>query len=323
MHHYDNLSPDKIISAVESIGIICDARLLALNSYENRVYQVGVEGGEPLIAKFYRDERWSDQQILEEHQFSIDLARAEISVVAPYEYQENTLFKHETFRFSLFARRGGHSPELENENSLKVLGRTLGRIHSVGSAGKFDVRPALCFKNEIKDSCGFLLEHFIPDELKNAYETLIEDLTETCLTIYDSPYQISSIRIHGDCHVGNILWRNNVAHFVDFDDCLNAPPIQDLWMFLNGQKTDREFQLSKLMEGYTEFCDFDISQIRLIEVLRTRRVINYAAWLGKRWSDPAFPKSFPWFNTPRYWSDHILELREQLSAIQEEPLRLL
>ena len=323
MHHYDNLSPDKIISAVESVGIICDARLLALNSYENRVYQVGVEGGEPLIAKFYRDERWSDQQILEEHQFSIDLARAEISVVAPYEYQENTLFKHETFRFSLFARRGGHSPELENENSLKVLGRTLGRIHSVGSAGKFDVRPALCFKNEIKDSCGFLLEHFIPDELKNAYETLIEDLTETCLSIYDAPYRVSSIRIHGDCHVGNILWRNNVAHFVDFDDCLNAPPIQDLWMFLNGQKTDREFQLSKLMEGYTEFCDFDISQIRLIEVLRTRRVINYAAWLGKRWTDPAFPKSFPWFNTPRYWSDHILELREQLSAIQEEPLRLL
>ena len=323
MHHYDNLSPDKIISAVESVGIICDARLLALNSYENRVYQVGVEGGEPLIAKFYRDERWSDQQILEEHQFSIDLARAEISVVAPYEYQENTLFKHETFRFSLFARRGGHSPELENENSLKVLGRTLGRIHSVGSAGKFDVRPALCFKNEIKDSCGFLLEHFIPDELKNAYETLIEDLTETCLSIYDAPYRVSSIRIHGDCHVGNILWRNNVAHFVDFDDCLNAPPIQDLWMFLNGQKTDREFQLSKLIEGYTEFCDFDISQIRLIEVLRTRRVINYAAWLGKRWTDPAFPKSFPWFNTPRYWSDHILELREQLSAIQEEPLRLL
>lgn len=323
MHHYDNLSPDKIISAVESIGIVCDARLLALNSYENRVYQVGVEDGEPLIAKFYRDERWSDQQILEEHQFSIDLAKAEISVVAPYEYREKTLFKYETFRFALFSRMGGHSPELENENSLKVLGRTLGRIHSVGSAGKFDARPELCFEKEIKDSHSFLLEHFVPDELKNAYETLIEDLTKTCLVIFETPYRISPIRIHGDCHVGNILWRNNVAHFVDFDDCLTAPAIQDLWMFLNGQKMDREFQLSKLIEGYTEFCDFDISQIRLIEALRTRRVINYAAWLGKRWSDPAFPRSFPWFNTPRYWSDHILELREQLSATQEEPLRLL
>ena len=323
MHHYDSLSPDKIISAVESIGIACDARLLALNSYENRVYQVGIEDREPLIAKFYRAERWSDEQILEEHQFSLDLAEAEISVVAPQEHQKETLFKYENFRFALFARRGGHPPELESETSLKVLGRTLGRIHSVGSAGNFVARPELCFKKEIKESSTFLLNNFIPDELKNAYETLIQDLAKACCSIFENLCNTSAIRIHGDCHVGNILLRNEVAHFVDFDDCLSAPPIQDLWMFLNGQRTDREFQLSKLIEGYTQFFHFDIGQIRLIETLRTRRAINYSAWLGKRWSDPAFPKSFPWFNTPRYWSDHILELREQLSAIQEEPLRLL
>ncbi len=323
MHHYDNLSPDKIISSVESLGLICDARLLALNSYENRVYQVGIENRDPLIAKFYRDKRWSDEQILEEHQFSLDLAEAEISVIAPCEYHKNTLFRYEDFRFALFSRKGGHSPELENENSLKVLGRTLGRIHAVGSTRTFLVRPELCFETEIKNSSSFLLKHYVPDELRNAYETLIQDLVTACRFILEKPYRSSSIRIHGDCHVGNILWRNNVAHFVDFDDCLNSPAVQDLWMFLHGRRTDRELQLSKLIEGYTEFCDFDTRQIRLIEVLRTRRVINYAAWLGKRWSDPAFPKGFPWFNTPRYWSDHILELREQLSALQEEPLRLI
>ena len=323
MLHYYSLSPDKIISAIESIGINCNATLIPLNSYENRVYQVGIEDGEPIIAKFYRPGRWSDEQILEEHQFSIDLAEAEISVVAPHKNNDGTLFKFEAFRFALFTRRGGYPPELENPSNLKVLGRTLGRIHSAGQARNFKYRPALSFSTEVNEASKFLLKEFIPEELKPAYTSLINNIDSVCRPVFENQYRAASIRIHGDCHTGNILWRDNVAHFVDFDDCLNGPAIQDLWMFLSGSRSDREMQLSQLIKGYNEFCDFDFSQIRLIEPLRTRRVINYSAWLGRRWKDPAFPRNFPWFNTTRYWSDHVLELREQLAAIEEDPLRVI
>jgi Ser/Thr protein kinase RdoA (MazF antagonist) len=323
-HPYDRLDPDMIIDAVESVGYLSDARLLALNSYENRVYQVGIEDSAPLIAKFYRPERWSEAQILEEHNFSLELQDAEISVVAPIvDHQGVTLHTYKDFQFALFPRRGGYPPELDNLDNLLVLGRTLGRIHAVGRAGQFKVRPSLSVQRMLTDSRELLLKSFMPRSLVPAYESLTADLKQIVESVYSEVQPEDSIRIHGDCHVGNILWRDNTAHFVDFDDCCSAPAIQDLWMFLNGERHDRQLQLSELVEGYSEFCDFDPRQIRWIETLRTLRLINYAAWLARRWEDPAFPRSFTWFNTERYWADHILELREQMSALQEEPLRLL
>ena len=323
-HPYDRLTPDMIIDAVESAGYLSDARLLALNSYENRVYQVGIEDSTPLIAKFYRPERWSEAQILEEHRFSLELQDAEISVVAPVVNDQGaTLHTFEGFQFALFLRRGGYPPELDNLDNMLVLGRTLGRIHAVGRAAQFKVRHSMSVQRMLSDSRELLLEKFIPRDLVPAYESLTADLEQQVRSVFSEVQPEDFIRIHGDCHVGNILWRDNTAHFVDFDDCCAAPAMQDLWMFLNGERHDRQLQLSELVEGYSEFCDFDPRQIRWIETLRTLRLIHYAAWLGRRWEDPAFPRSFTWFNTERYWADHILELREQMSALQEEPLQLL
>ncbi len=323
-HPYDRLNPDMIIDAVESVGYLSDARLLALNSYENRVYQVGIEDSLPLIAKFYRPGRWSEAQILEEHSFSLELQEAEISIVAPIvNDQGTTLHTYEGFQFALFVRRGGYPPELDNLDNLLVLGRTLGRIHAVGRAGQFKERTSISMKAMLTDSMEYLLDGFIPRELIPAYQSLTKDLEQRVAVIYSEVTSEDLIRLHGDCHVGNILWRDDTAHFVDFDDCCSAPAIQDLWMFLNGERHDRQLQLSELIEGYSEFCDFDPRQIRWIESLRTMRLINYAAWLARRWEDPAFPRSFTWFNTERYWADHVLELREQMSALQEEPLQLL
>jgi len=322
-HPYDRLDPDLIIEAVESVGYRSDARLLALNSYENRVYQVGIEDDAPLIAKFYRPGRWSDAQILEEHRFSLELQEVEISVVAPLvNAQGMTLHAHRGFRFALFPRRGGYPPELDNLDNLLVLGRTLGRIHAVGKTARFEERPAICVQRMFVESREFLLDGFIPRDLVPAYQSLTQDLLAIVAPLYIEVLPEDAIRLHGDCHVGNILWRDDTAHFVDFDDCCAGPAIQDLWMFLNGERHDRQLQLSELVEGYSEFCDFDPRQIRWIETLRTLRLVHYAAWLARRWEDPAFPRSFTWFNTERYWADHILELREQMSALQEAPLRL-
>lgn len=323
-HPYDLLTPDAVIDAVESTGRLSDARLLALNSYENRVYQVGIEDGEPLIAKFYRPERWSRAQIEEEHAFSLELQDAEISVVAPMvDEHGNSLHSHNGFLFALFRRRGGYPPELDNLDNMLILGRTLGRIHSVGRATKFKHRQRICVDRMLTQSREFLLEGFIPRDLQPAYSTLTLDLQQAVSSIYSDVKTEDEIRVHGDCHIGNILWRDNIAHFVDLDDCCMAPAMQDLWMFLNGERHDRELQLSELIEGYSEFCDFDPRQLRWIEALRTLRLVYYAGWLARRWEDPAFPRSFTWFNTERYWAEHILELREQMSALQEEPLRLL
>ena len=271
-----------------------------------------------------RDRRWSDAQILEEHAFSLELQAAEISVVAPLvDSGGRTLHEFDGFRFALFQRRGGHPPELDNFDNLLVLGRTLGRIHAVGRAGKFKHRQQITVERMLTQSREFLLEGFIPKSLVPAYSTLTTDLLQTVSAIYAEVKTGDMIRLHGDCHVGNILWRDDTAHFVDLDDCCTAPAIQDLWMFLSGERSYRELQLAELIEGYTEFCDFDPRQLRWLEALRTLRLTHYAAWLARRWNDPAFPHSFTWFNTERYWSDHVLELREQLSALQEDPLRLL
>ncbi|MEH6582224.1 MAG: serine/threonine protein kinase [Halioglobus sp.] len=324
-HPYDPLTPDLVIDAVESAGYLSDARLLALNSYENRVYQVGLEDAEPLIVKFYRPGRWTTEQIMEEHAFSRELVEADISVVAPMvDSAGSSLHEHAGFQFALFKRRGGYPPELDNLDNLLVLGRTLGRIHAVGRASRFEQRIEITVERMMTKNIAFLLEqNFIPRDLIPAYSSLASDLEKTVNAIYSEVKPGDLIRVHGDCHVGNILWRDNTAHFVDLDDCAMAPAVQDLWMFLSGERHRRQLQLAEVIEGYSEFCDFEPRQLRWLEALRTMRIVNYSAWLARRWEDPAFPRSFTWFNSERYWADHVLELREQLSALQEEPLQLL
>ena len=322
-HPYDALTPDAVVDAIEQVGLKCDLRLIALNSYENRVYQVGIEDETPVIAKFYRPERWSDAQILEEHDFAQELAEADLSVVAPLVIHGATLHQVGAFRMAVFARRGGHAPEFDNFDNLLILGRTLGRIHRVGSASRFKHRRQLSIDRMITESREFLSENFIPRDLLPAYDSLAADLDVAIREMLADYTSADDIRLHGDCHSGNILWRDNTAHFVDLDDCINGPAIQDLWMFLSGERHHRELQVAELIEGYNEFGDFDPRQLRWIEALRTMRLMHHAAWLGRRWQDPAFPRAFPWFGQPRFWSDHILELREQMWALNEPTLRLL
>ncbi len=322
-HPYDHLTPDQVVDCVEAAGFRCDLRLIALNSYENRVYQVGIEDATPVIVKFYRADRWSDEQILEEHTFSQELVDHELSVVAPLAIDGQTLHCVAGFRFSVFPRRGGYPPEFDNFDHLLSLGRTLGRIHGVGAATPFATRPSLSIDLKVASSREFLLEHFIPRDLVPAYESLSRDCESAVRELMADYGTEDKQRLHGDCHGGNILWRDDTPHFVDLDDCLSGPVIQDLWMFLSGDRVQQELQLAEIISGYEEFNRFDPRQIRWIEALRTMRIMSHAAWLGRRWDDPAFPRAFPWFGQERFWSDHILELREQMAAMNEPTLRLL
>ncbi|CAM3471622.1 serine/threonine protein kinase [Parendozoicomonas haliclonae] len=323
-HPYEALTPDTVIDAVESLGYLSDARILALNSYENRVYQVGIEDEQPIIAKFYRPERWSDEQIKEEHTFSQELADLEISVIPPLaDSHGKTLHEFGGFRFSVFTRKGGHAPELDNLDHLFSLGQLMGRIHKVGSARTFSFRNEMSLQHFGTDNVTWLLDNdMIPMSLRTAYETLAKDILDKLEAVGSQVKDVETIRLHGDCHPGNILVRDDVFHFVDFDDCINGPAIQDLWMFLNGDRQNKMAQLSELIDGYNEFHEFNPAELRLVEYLRTLRLINYSAWLARRWDDPAFPIAFPWFNSERYWADHILELREQMAILDEEPLTL-
>lgn len=326
-HPFDILSPEFLMDAVESRDFVCDGRLLALNSYENRVYQVGIEGGQPIIAKFYRPERWSEQQIREEHQFSFELLEHELPVVAPLcdqkgDQQGESLFEYQGVSFALFPRRGGHAPELENFDNLLTLGRLLGRIHRVGAIRPFVHRPALNVENFGDESAEFISNHFIPASLKAAYDSLSTDILQVVKEVFTELDPVT-IRTHGDCHGGNMLWRDEAPNFVDLDDARMAPAVQDLWMLLSGDRATRIAQLSEVVDGYNEFYDFQPRQLRLIEPLRTLRMMHYAAWLARRWDDPAFPRAFPWFNTERYWGEHILELREQYAALSEPALELM
>lgn len=322
-HAYERLTPDLVLDAVEACGYLSDARVLTLNSYENRVYQVGIEGGQPLIAKFYRPERWRDAQILEEHAFTQALADLEVSVVPPLANAGGeTLHTYSGYRFSLYPRQGGHAPNLDDFDQLLTLGRVIGRIHALGQARPFAERPSVDIQSYARDSYDFLLGHdFIPDNLRESYRTLGADLIARLERSFEQ-VDYTPIRLHGDCHPGNILWRHDAPHFVDFDDARNGPAVQDLWMLLSGEREQQTAQLSEIMEGYQEFCDFNFAELNLIEALRSLRIMHYSAWLARRWDDPAFPHSFPWFNTERYWGEHILELREQLAALDEPPLAL-
>ncbi|HEY8540220.1 MAG TPA: serine/threonine protein kinase [Steroidobacteraceae bacterium] len=321
-HPYDRLTPDVIIDAVESLGFSSDGRILALNSYENRVYQVGLEDAQPVVAKFYRPGRWSNEAILEEHAFALELAEAEVPVVPPIVRDGRTLFEISNFRFAVFERRGGRWPELGTQEERAWIGRFIGRIHMIGRRIPFRHRGRIDIEHFGEESRAYLLDKgWLPPHLEDAYASVTADLLDRVRAAF-AQARASQLRLHGDCHRGNVLWTDAGPHFVDLDDCVMGPAIQDLWMLLSGSRTEMGEQLAQILEGYSQFSTFDVNELLLIESLRTLRMIHYAAWLARRWEDPAFPRAFPWFEEPRYWEEHILQLREQLAAIDEGPIEL-
>lgn len=319
---YRELSPDAILDAVEREGMRCSGHLFALNSYENRVYQVGLEGGTYCVVKFYRPRRWSDGAILEEHAFVDELVAHDIHAVAALRNaREESLHRHGLFRYAIYPRHGGRPVEPDNTEHLKRLGRLIGRIHAVGAVSAFAERPRLEIESFGVASYEYLLDHgFIPSHVEHAYRTLAEDLITGIEGCYERAGNFAWIRVHGDCHPGNILLDEDGPWLLDFDDARTAPAVQDLWMFLSGDRAYRTARLADLLAGYTEFYDFNPRELHLIEALRTLRIMHYAAWIAKRWTDPAFPRAFPWFGSSRFWEEHILTLREQAAALSEEPL---
>lgn len=322
---FAGLTPDALLDAVEAAGYRCDGRLLALNSYENRVWQVGMDEGPPKVVKFYRPGRWSDAAILEEHAFTAALAEREIPVVPPETLAGGaTLFHHGGFRLAVFPRRGGRSPELGDPAVLEWIGRFLGRIHALGATRPFRARPTLDIAGFGEGARDFLLaSDFIPFELREAWSSVSAQALDGVRRAFARVGVYPQLRLHGDCHAGNILWTDDGPHFVDFDDARNGPAVQDLWMLLSGSPEEMALQLGAVLRGYRQFADFDPIQLHLVEALRTLRILHHAAWLARRWKDPAFPAAFPWFDSPRYWQDHILTLREQIPAMDEAPLQVL
>jgi Ser/Thr protein kinase RdoA (MazF antagonist) len=320
---YAGLTPETVLDALQVAGLRGDGRLLGLNSYENRVYQVWLEDGGSVVAKFYRPGRWSDAQILEEHAFVQELAAREIPAVAPLALEGGTLKAHAGFRFAVFPRRGGRTPELEHAETLRWLGRHIGRIHAVGATRAFAARPALDAESFGREPRDWLLAHgFVPPDLAAAWTSVAAQALEGVAHCYGRAGSLRPLRLHGDCHAGNVLWTDAGPHFVDFDDARSGPAIQDLWMLLSGDRASMAHQLGLVLEGYRQFRDFDARELHLVEALRTLRLLHYSAWIARRWDDPAFPAAFPWFNTQRYWQDRILELREQIALLDEPPLEL-
>lgn len=322
-HPYQALTPDFVLDAIESTGRLSDARILTLNSYENRVFQVGIEESVPVIAKFYRPGRWTKEAIIEEHDFTQQLMDADISVVAPLrDEHQQSLFHYQGFDFAIYPRRGGHAPNLDDLDTLFNLGRSLGRIHAVGRNRSFVHRPRLNVQTFGEESVTFLLDNqFIPAHLEDSYRDLARQVLDMAQKRFDdTPF--APLRLHGDCHPGNILWRDDTAHFVDFDDARMGPSVQDFWMLLANDRHEQASQLSELIAGYEEFAEFDRRELKLIEPLRSLRLLHYSTWLARRWEDPAFPHFFPWFNTEHYWQQQLLQLRDQVIAMDAEPIRL-
>jgi len=317
---YAGLTAECVLDALDSVGVRGDGRMIALNSYENRVYQLWRDDEPPVVAKFYRPLRWSDDAILEEHALVEELAAHEVPAVAPMTIDGRTLHRFGDFRFSIFARHGGRAPELEQRATLENLGRYIARMHTVGAARRFQHRPALTIASFGDESRAFLLEQgFVPDDIRTAWTSIVDQALQSVRRAYaDRP--VTMLRLHCDCHGGNVLWTDAGPHFVDFDDARSGPAVQDLWMLLSGERAAMESQLRILVGAYESFRDFDRRELALIEPLRTLRLLHYSAWIARRWNDPAFPAAFPWFNTQRYWQDRILELREQVALMDEPPL---
>jgi Ser/Thr protein kinase RdoA (MazF antagonist) len=320
---FADLDPDAVLDAVEALGFECDGRVLALNSYENRVYRVGIEDDAPLVAKFYRPGRWTDEAILEEHAFARELRDAELSVVAPLVIDGRTLHEDLGHRYTLFPLQGGQAPELDHRDTLRQLGRTLARMHAVGACAPFVHRIELSLDTHGYDPVDWLLDQrWLPAELESPFERLTDAIFDHLEAAWERAGDVQLLRLHGDCHPGNILWRAEPgqpgqAHFVDLDDCLTGPAIQDLWMLLSGGIEDQRRQFEWLLQGYGEFRDFDPREVHLVEALRTLRLLHFNGWVARRWSDPAFPRAFPWFDEPRHWESVIVQLQEQLAALQE------
>ncbi len=318
---FADLQPEDIVSTLVDLSFDCDGRFLALNSYENRVYQIGIEDEGPVVAKFYRPARWSDECIHEEHAFSLDLAAQDIPVVPPMIIDGQTLKHSGHYRLAVFPCRGGRAPDLDNYELLTQLGRLIARIHLEGETKSFVHRPRIDIDSYGVQSIDYLLDNeFIPEQNREAYESIVEFVLDGVEACFERAGGIREIRLHGDFHPGNVLVNQDRLHIVDLDDCRHGPAVQDLWMFLSGDKEEQAPQLEALLEGYQSFRRFDPRELHLIEALRSLRIMHYAAWLARRWEDPAFKVAFPWFDSARYWDDHILALREQVALMQEAPL---
>ena len=336
-HPYELLTPDVVLDALANVGLWGDGRLTALSSYENRVYQISLESpapgdsqaeaaGDTVVAKFYRPGRWSDAQILEEHAFAAELMGAEIPVVGPLSLQGRTLHHFAGFAFSVSPRRGGRRPELDELSVLEWIGRFLARIHSVGAAAPFVQRPALDIQSFGYASRDLLLAgDYLPLDMASRWRSAFDEAMQVAEGVMQAAGPVATLRLHGDCHPGNILWTPEGTpgagpHFVDLDDARSGPAVQDLWMLLSGDRAQCTRQLGALVDGYEEFREFDRRELALIEPLRTLRLVHYSAWLAQRWSDPIFPINFPWFGSSDYWKGQVDMLVEQTEAMQAKPL---
>jgi Ser/Thr protein kinase RdoA (MazF antagonist) len=317
---FTGLSPEVVLDAASSVGLEVDGRLFALNSYENRVYQLGSPSG-MLVLKFYRPARWSDAQIEEEHTFTAELSAAELPVAAPVRIEERTLFRYQDFRFAAFPWMVGRAPELDAPEARQIFGRTLARMHQIGALRPFLARPKLGIRRlgwEAREQV--LAGELLPEYLQERYESTSATLLEKVEQTYQQAGDVRDIRIHGDCHMGNLLWNERGPVLVDLDDCAMGPRVQDLWMMLAGSGAEQQRQWSELLEGYAQFADFDFREVRLIEALRALRMIHHAAWVSHRWLDPAFPRAFPWLGEARYWEGYLRDLMEQVEVIEDPPL---
>jgi len=338
-HAFESLTPDLVLDALDSVGLRGDGRLMALSSYENRVYQVQLEDGSAVVAKFYRPERWSGAQIQEEHDFAAELMAFEVPAIGPLTLNGQTLHHFGGFAFAVSPRRGGRAPELDDGEVLEWIGRFLARIHTVGARKPFATRPAINVQTFALEPKEWLLANdMVPLDVQAAWTRSCEaaiELIAAHASISGAAGQkgiesdgIRVLRLHGDCHPGNILWTPADAkpelgpgpHFVDLDDARTGPAVQDLWMLLSGDRSQRTRQLGALVDGYEQFREFDRRELALIEPLRTLRLIHYSAWLARRWTDPTFPANFPWFGSSDYWQGQVQMLEEQLEAMQEDPL---
>ena len=314
--NFYQLTPDHVLDALESVGLEPEAALLALNSYENRVYQFRDYDANRFVVKFYRPQRWTDEQILEEHEFTLELANSEIPVVAPLLFDNQSLLSHQGYRFAVYPCRGGRTPNLDDKDTLLWLGRFMGRIHLLGENQTFTHRPTLSLQEFGFDAVNFLLESdFIPAHIYEAYRTITQQILERCESVFSNYGEVESIRLHGDCHPSNVMWTDDGPHFVDFDDSRNGPAIQDFWMLVTDNTS--QFQWNTLIEGYEDFREFDDRQLKLVEPLRAMRMLHYSAWLARRWQDPSFQRNFPWFNSNRYWEEQVLALKEQFAELNQ------